>query len=258
MLFLVTNLQLVESLHNVSTFELDVRLRQCVLKLQGKPLLAKLSAGDLIAQEAKYHVQCLVFLYNKVREKEESEESSFGDAANHGIAFAELVSYIEDVRMNNNLVAPVFKLSDLVNLNSKRLEQMGTHLAGRVHSTKLKNRILSYFPDMEAHKQGRDVVLVSNEDVGAALRKACEHYSDIEAVYLARAANTVRRDIFKIRQRFNRSFDVQCQEKLVPPSLLALVTMIPYGPNITAQCSSSSLLQSALTLPQLLIYNSLE
>ena len=33
---------------------------------------------------------------------------------------------------------------------------------------------------MEAHKQGRDVVLVSNEDVGAALRKACEHDSDIE------------------------------------------------------------------------------
>ena len=38
--------------------------------------------------------------------------------------------------------------------------------AGRVHSTKLKDRILShYFPDMEieAHKQGRDVALIYNK-----------------------------------------------------------------------------------------------
>ncbi len=45
--------------------ELDIRVRQCALKLQEKPLLAKLSAGDLIAQEANYHAQCLASLYNK-------------------------------------------------------------------------------------------------------------------------------------------------------------------------------------------------
>ena len=44
------------------------------------------------------------------------------DTLNHGIAFAELVSYIEDVRMDN-LVAPVFKLTDLV---YTRLKQLGT------------------------------------------------------------------------------------------------------------------------------------
>ncbi len=72
----------------------------------------------------------------------------------------------------DSLVAPVFKLTDQVNLYSARLEQLGTHMTGgRVHSTKLKNRILSYFPDMNAHKQGHDVVLVCNEDVGAALWK---------------------------------------------------------------------------------------
>ncbi len=35
-----------------------------------------------------------------------------------------------------------------------------THVMGRVHSTKLTNRILNYFLDMDAHKQCRDVVLV--------------------------------------------------------------------------------------------------
>ena len=59
-----------DTLHNVSTFDLDVRVRQCALKLQDKPLLAKVSAGDLIVQEAKYHAQCLASLYNKARDKD--------------------------------------------------------------------------------------------------------------------------------------------------------------------------------------------
>ena len=100
-------------MRNVSTFELDFRVRQCALKLQDKPLLAKLSAGDLIAQEAKYHTQCLASLYNKARDTKLQEPNV--DDVNHGIAFAELVSYIEEIRMDN-LVSPVFKLTDLVNL----------------------------------------------------------------------------------------------------------------------------------------------
>lgn len=52
-------------LHSASTFDLDIRVRQCALKLQDKP--PKLSAGDLIAQEAKYHAQCLASLYNRAR-----------------------------------------------------------------------------------------------------------------------------------------------------------------------------------------------
>ncbi len=88
---------------------------------------AKLSTGDLIAQEAKYHPQCLASLYNKVRDTKEPESSV--DDINHGIAFAGLVSYIEEVRMDS-FIAPVFKLMDLVNLYRTRLEQLGTHVTG--------------------------------------------------------------------------------------------------------------------------------
>ena len=62
------------------------------------------------------------------------------------------MSYIEEVRMDS-LVAPVFKLTDLASLYSSRLEQLGTHVTGCVHSIRLKNRILSHFPDMNAHTQ---------------------------------------------------------------------------------------------------------
>ena len=86
-------------------------------------------------------MQCLVSLYNRARETKLSDDFDV-DSVNHGIAFAELVSYIEDSRMDN-LVAPVFKLTDLVNLYSTRLKQLGTDVTGRIHSTKLKDRLLS-------------------------------------------------------------------------------------------------------------------
>ena len=38
----------------------------------------------------------------------------------------------------DSLVVPVFKLTDLGNMYSKRLEQLGSGAAGRVHSTRLK------------------------------------------------------------------------------------------------------------------------
>ena len=62
-----------ESLHHASTLDLDAHVRQCALQLQDQDLLAKLSAGDLIALEAKHHLQCLVFLYNRVRKMQKKD-----------------------------------------------------------------------------------------------------------------------------------------------------------------------------------------
>ena len=56
-----------DSVHRASTLELDARVRHCALQLQDKPLLAKLSVGDMVAQDAEYHVKCLVSLYNRAR-----------------------------------------------------------------------------------------------------------------------------------------------------------------------------------------------
>ncbi len=70
----------------------------CPAILQDQSLLAKLSAGDLIALEAKYHAQCLVSLYNKARQTKISKEQIYGSAINQGIALAELVTFIEDAK----------------------------------------------------------------------------------------------------------------------------------------------------------------
>jgi len=81
-----------ESLHKASTLELDARVRKCAFELQGKPLLAKLSSGDVLAQDAENHINCLVALYNRARASKSCSSDNDVDAINHSIAFAELLS----------------------------------------------------------------------------------------------------------------------------------------------------------------------
>ena len=84
-----------------------------------------------------------------------------------------------------------------------------------MNSINLKDRILAYFPDLQAHKEGRDIFLVFNKDVGPAIRKACEHDADTDAIHLARAANIVRREIFNKESSFTGTYDSQCQASSV-------------------------------------------
>ena len=69
------------------------------------------------------------------------------------------------------------------------------------------------------------------------------------------AANIVSRDMLKMNNQFNGSFESNCQES-VPASLLALVAMVLNGTNIKAQ-SDSATPQPVLTISQLLMFNSL-
>ena len=88
--FCDTNAEAGESLHTASTLELDARVRKCALELQDKPLLAKLSSGNMLAQGAEYHINCLVALYNRAQASKSCSSDNDVDAINHSIAFAEL------------------------------------------------------------------------------------------------------------------------------------------------------------------------
>ena len=59
----------------------------------------------------------------------------------HGIAFAELVVFLEDMSSDEDSAA-VFRLSDLAKLYKDRLEQLGVTVDSRIHSTRLKNRFV--------------------------------------------------------------------------------------------------------------------
>ena len=114
------------------------------------------------------------------------------------MASAELVSYIAELRSYED-IAPILKLNDLNKLYATRLDQIAFEQTSRVHSTGLKDRILCQFPDMSEHREGRDVLLVFNKDIGLALRKAYESNYDEEAICLSKAATVVRRDMLRTK-----------------------------------------------------------
>ena len=162
----------------------------------------------------------------------------------------------EESRMVSTAELPVFRLAELVDKYTSRLKQLGENTPARIHTTRLKDRILSQIPALEEHKQGRNVFLAFKTDLANALQKAHKEDSDEEAMHLAKAAIIVRKEMFTQKYKFDGSFESNCQANSVPPSLVSLVNMILYGPNIEMQASTLTNSQSGLTISQLLQYNS--
>ena len=230
-------------------------MRKCAHILEDTLLLGKLSSGDMIAQDAVYHINCLSTLYRKAEKAHLMDETDNTERQLHGIALAELVLYIDETRDNKDEVQ-VLKLTDLAKMYSARLNQLGVDVSGRLHTTELKNRILAQFPDMQAHREGRDVLLAFKDDIVFALKKAYDTDFD-EAIILPKAANIVRRDMMNMNTRtFSGSFDTQCQQNSVPQTLMALVGMILDGTNLATHSNDTVKSQVTLTLAQLLKFNS--
>ena len=109
-----------EGFHNASTYNIDPKVQRCALELEDTNLLAKLAPGDMIALEAKYHLKCLTNLYNRARALENADAEKGSNEHFHGIAFAELVSFMEELRREES-IAPIFKLTDLSYMYKTRL-----------------------------------------------------------------------------------------------------------------------------------------
>ena len=250
-----------EGLHNASTYDIDRKVRQCALELNDTALLAKLSPADMVALEAKYHTRCLTALYNRARAATSSTPGSGKHDDLYSIAFGELVAYVEDFRAEES-IAPVFKLADLAQMYKTRLEQLGVEIDGRVHTSRLKLRLLSVIPNLRATTQGRNVMLSFDDDIGDALQKACDYdcYNDHDAMDLVRAAKVVRREMFKQKYLFDGSFTEESLRNVVPQSLLALVNMILKGPSIEHQIQQVNAPDTAAcnTISQLLMFNSVK
>ena len=119
------------SLHKASTLGLDDKVRRCAMICQDKSLIAKLSAGDLIAINAEYHLSCLTKLHHKPQSelnKAERNDSISVQTAKVQ-AFSDLVEYIECQRGSD---IPVLHMSLGLCLSATRLKTISTDLANSV------------------------------------------------------------------------------------------------------------------------------
>ena len=88
----------VDTLDEAATFGLNQKVRKCATDLQDQQLLAKLSAGDLVAQDAKYPLGCLVSLYNRAT-AEQARKGKRTQLTIRSVALAELLTYIDESRI---------------------------------------------------------------------------------------------------------------------------------------------------------------
>ena len=180
-------------LHLVSSFHLDECVRKCA-EILGKPFLpAKLLKGDMIAQDAMHHRNCLTDLYKKANAAQLDGNYSDSKRQLHGIAFSEVVTYIEEMTLYIPEKKFIFKLSDLSKLYYQRLKELGMEVQGNIHSTRLKNQILSHFPVMNSYADGREILLAFNADIGEVLGISLSTNYDDEGYILAEAAKIVQR-----------------------------------------------------------------
>jgi len=138
----------------------------------------------MVAVEAKYHANCLTQLYNRRRSFEREQYKQFSANCPEGfesIAFAELTAYMNDVHQVEGII-PVFKLADLKNMYVSRLRQLDAASASEVNSTRVKEELLVYFSDLSAQHDSRDVVLIFESGLGAALSKVCSGDGDEDAI----------------------------------------------------------------------------
>jgi len=138
---------LLERLHDITTFELDRKVKDCATKSADTQLIAKLSSvSDLIALEAKYHTKCLANLYNRVRALDrKSSHVDVDDGDIYNLAFAQLVAYVEEY-CSDTSVTPIFKLRDIVNLYSNRIHQLGCYGTVQCAAHALKSSCLYISP----------------------------------------------------------------------------------------------------------------
>ena len=81
------------------------------------------------------------------------------------------------------------------------LDNMGYHADGRIHSSRLKSRILAHIEDLKEFKECRKVFLALKRDISEALSTTCTIDYNDKGYILAEAAKIIRRDIFNISKK---------------------------------------------------------
>lgn len=243
----------VASLRQCMTMTINDKLNKCAQTLSDGMLLAKLSKGDVVALELKYHPACLVALYRRerthLREEAQEDENVVHNHEIKAIAFSELVTYIYERKSIDAGTAPtIFKLINLTELYEQRLKQLG--LNSNVHSTRLKEKLIAEIPEMESYKDGRDVLFAFHKDVGSVLGNTADYSED---TVLAKAAKIIRSRMLSHNSKFSGSLQAGCLES-VPTTLLQFVCMIEHGADIKSQLEFGAS-KTAIAIAQLLQYN---
>ena len=83
-------------LHLVLSFRLDLGVRRYAKVFHNSILHTKLQHGDMIAQDAMYHQNCLTSLYKKALAKQLEGQYTGDKRKLRGMVFGSVVAFIEE------------------------------------------------------------------------------------------------------------------------------------------------------------------
>ena len=112
-------------LHEVQMFQQDTNIRNMATELSDTEILSRISCGDMIASEAKYHLSCLTKHRNRYRtfiRKQTKTEENTDDNMSECRAFIELRRYIEECVIGGTFL---LKLNELHSLYVELLKNLG-------------------------------------------------------------------------------------------------------------------------------------
>ena len=131
-----------------------MRISKIAHEMNFDKLLRKLSVGNMVATEAKYHRTCLIKFYNSYRKHNNDKREQANKQLMEGIAFSKVLEFIEEsILASDETITPVLNLKELTEIYKKHLIAQGaTETANSVHRTRLKNAILENVPGLYAKK----------------------------------------------------------------------------------------------------------
>ena len=106
------------------------------------------------------------------------------------------------------------------------------------------------FPDLSAYTKDHEVLFAFEHEIAGALSEAKRRDSD--AWHLAKAANIIRKDMLKVKNAFNGTFNDDGLRNSVPESLKTLAALLLKGPTADIDPNNN---QACLTVSQLILFN---
>ena len=238
-------------LHEYSTRNAEISLRAMANDMQDNALLTKISGGDLVAIEAKYHFSCLSEYRNRHRSylRKKSKEVDIDYERVKAREFVEVVSYVE-AAIEGELY--MFKVKELRCLYQKQLKEFSYDV--EINKSKFKESILNYFESSGIQEQsdGKNKILIFPEGIKSLLKNAFEvHDYQEEALLFLRVAKICRNELFKEENASSEGkFASNCQQLV--PTIRLLISTILYGPDLNTAVQE---MQVCNTVSQILMYN---
>ena len=143
---------------------MEKKVREVAAGFLDEILIAKLSEGDLVATESKYHKTCLAEFYNKVRAL--ASKASTAEQENsivEGFVVAEIECYMRGIIEVESDNIPDFYLKELKSPYVQEMKHHG-YAAEYELSTRFKEKILKRIHELTERKMGRDVILTLKDD----------------------------------------------------------------------------------------------